>query len=211
MGQTAYGKLSRYSSARPDNHSMPTPVAFGNHSWLRLTSAPTRCTYPVSGSTCFAQQAGVFDPGKSSTAYQLNYRHIVNETFFGTQLLTGDGTFSFDTLTALGTDLIPNFALPNLTTLLVTRAYRTLPNGTTYSAAVGNIALGAQASNMSFGTSGGGSVNGSLLTGYLADHNVVPSSSFGLHIGSATLRIPGSLWIGGYDQFRIVGPVSSQS
>ncbi|KAJ9165096.1 Acid protease [Coniochaeta hoffmannii] len=110
----------------------------------------------------------------------------------------------------LGTDLIPNFSLPNLTTLLVTRAYRTLPDGTAYSVAVGNIALGAQASNMSFALSGGGSVNGSLLTGYLADHNVVPSSSFGLHIGSASQRIPGSLWIGGYDQFRIIGPVSSQ-
>jgi hypothetical protein len=135
----------------------------------------------------------------------------VNETFFGTQMLTGDGSFYFDTLTMLGTDLIPDFALPDLTTLVVTRAYRTLPNGTAYSAAVGNIALGAQAINMSFSINGGGSVNGSLLTGYLADHNVVPSSSFGLHLGSASLRIPGSLWIGGYDQFRIVGPVSSQS
>lgn len=178
--------------------------------WESLLLAPKICTYPESGPTCSAQKAGVYEPKKSSTAYELNYRHIVNETFFGTQLLTGDGTFYFDTLTMLGTDLIPNFALPNLTTLLVTRGYRTLPNGTTYSAAVGNIALEAQASNMSFST-GSGSLNGSLLTGYLADHDVVPSSSFGLHIGSASLRISGSLWIGGYDQFRIVGPVSSQS
>jgi hypothetical protein len=121
-------------------------------------------------------------------------------------MLTGNGRFYFDTLTILGTDLIPDYNLPNLSTLIVTRGYRTLPNGTTYSAAVGNIALGAQASNMSFGTQ-----NGSLLTGYLAAHDVVPSSSVGLHIGSASLRIPGSLWVGGYDQNRIVGPVSSQA
>ncbi|KAH8903223.1 hypothetical protein BR93DRAFT_194379 [Coniochaeta sp. PMI_546] len=178
--------------------------------WESLLFSPETCSYPESGPICYAQQAGVYEPRNSSTAYQLNYRQIVNETFFGTQMLTGDGTFYFDTLTMLGTDLIPNFALPSLTTLLVTRGYRTLPNGTTYSAAVGNIALGAQASNMSFST-GSSSVNGSLLTGFLADHNVVPSSSFGLHIGSASLRISGSLWIGGYDQYRIVGPVSSQS
>lgn len=174
--------------------------------WESLLIAPTICEYPESAPTCFAEQAGVYDPMKSSTVYGVNYVTIVNQTFSGTQVLTGDGTYVLDTLTMLGTDLIPNFSLPNLTTFLVMRAYRTLPNGTTYSAAVGNIALGAPATNMTFG-----SVNGSLLTGYLDEHDVVPSSSFGLHIGSANLRIPGSLWIGGYDQFRIVGPISSQS
>ncbi|KAB5542366.1 aspartic-type endopeptidase-like protein [Coniochaeta sp. 2T2.1] len=148
----SYGPDGPWQAVQVQFSSPGQPIdAYPGGVWESLLFSPDICSFPESGATCFAQQAG-------------------------------DGTFYFHTLTMLGTDLIPNFALPNLTTLLVSRGYRTLPNGTVYSAAVGNIALGAQASNMSF-SSGSSSINGSLLTGYLADHEI----------------------------FRIVGPVSAQS
>jgi len=135
----------------------------------------------------------------------------VNDTFFGTQTLHGDEQYTLDQLTLPGFDqIVPPFLIPNLSTIAVTRGFRTLPNGTQYSAAVGNLALGAEVSNQSW-VVGNTLVNGSLLTNYLFDHGVVPSSSYGLHIGSAALRIPGSLYVGGYDKLRVVGPVSAQA
>ena len=55
--------------------------------------------------------------------------------------------------------------------------------------------------------------NASLVPGYLASQNVIPSNSFGLHVGIAAvaLKLELSLWLGGYDASRIAGPVSSQS
>ena len=37
------------------------------------------------------------------------------------------------------------------------------------------------------------------------------SNSYGMHVGSAKMNIPGSLMIGGFDQSRVLGPVSSQA
>ena len=56
-------------------------------------------------------------------------------------------------------------------------------------------------------------LNASLVPGYLASQNVIPSNSFGLHVGiaAAALKLELSLWLGGYDASRIAGPVSSQS
>ena len=56
-------------------------------------------------------------------------------------------------------------------------------------------------------------INASLVPGYLVSQNVIPSNSFGLHVGiaAAALKLGLSLWFGGYDASRIAGPVSSQS
>lgn len=53
-------------------------------------------------------------------------------------------------------------------------------------------------------------INASLVPGYLWENQVIPSS-YGLHIGSAALGPLLSLWIGGYDQSRVLGSISSQS
>ena len=56
-------------------------------------------------------------------------------------------------------------------------------------------------------------VNRSLIPGDLVAQNIIPSNSFNLHIGisAVTSKLDLSLWLGGYDAARIVGPVSSQS
>jgi hypothetical protein len=53
--------------------------------------------------------------------------------------------------------------------------------------------------------------NASLISGYLYETGQIASNSYGLHIGSAALGIPGSAFVGGYDQSRVLGEVTAQS
>jgi hypothetical protein len=53
-----------------------------------------------------------------------------------------------------------------------------------------------------------------VVAGWLWDEGAenlrVPSNSFGLHIGSVAPKIATSLHFGGFDQNRVIGPVSAQ-
>ncbi len=83
------------------------------------------------------------------------------------------------------------------------------PDGN-YPLQLGELSLGPLV-NQSF--SSVPAINASLIPGYLAAQNAIPSSSFGLHVGIVAegFKLDLSLWLGGYDASRIVGPVSSQS
>ena len=102
-----------------------------------------------------------------------------------------------------------NWAVPNLSISLVNEIYTTLPDGTSYPVQAGNLALGS-AVNQSFTTGFGPSINASLIPGWFYDQGVT-GNTYGLHVGSAAMGIPLSLWLGGYDRSRVLGPVSSQS
>jgi hypothetical protein len=52
--------------------------------------------------------------------------------------------------------------------------------------------------------------NGTFITSWLWKKDTIPSYSYGLHIGSPTVDIPGSLMLGGYDRNRVLGDVSAQ-
>ncbi|EPS26326.1 hypothetical protein PDE_01262 [Penicillium oxalicum 114-2] len=56
----------------------------------------------------------------------------------------------------------------------------------------------------------GPAVNGTSVPGAIYEQGEIPSYSFGMHIGSPSLHIPGSLYLGGYDQKRAIGEVSVQ-
>ncbi|KAL3418549.1 aspartic-type endopeptidase [Phlyctema vagabunda] len=76
---------------------------------------------------------------------------------------------------------------------------------------IGNLALGARDVNQTFSRGAGiPNANGTLLPSTLFSQGVVPSNSYGLHIGSVALSIPSSLYIGGYDRSRVLGIVSAQ-
>ena len=103
-------------------------------------------------------------------------------------------------------------AVPNLSILLTDNMSVIYPDGSEYPLQVGYLSLASPTVNQSFSTSESEpSINASLLTGYYYSHNFISSSSYGLHIGSAALGLPLSLWLGGYDASRIVGPVSIQT
>lgn len=98
-----------------------------------------------------------------------------------------------------------NQVVADLSMNLVSNLETIYPDGSKYPVQVGQLALGAPADNQTFD-----SVNASLIPNYLQDKKFIPSSSYGLHIGSAALNLPLSLWLGGYDSSRAIGSVSSQ-
>ncbi|KAK0750706.1 hypothetical protein B0T18DRAFT_339842, partial [Schizothecium vesticola] len=86
------------------------------------------------------------------------------------------------------------------------------PDGTRYPLFAGCLSPGAPDVNQTFGRgddSNAGPINGTIIPWHLANTAITPSSSFGLHLGSAvaSARVPGSLHWGGYDRNRVVGPV----
>lgn len=98
-----------------------------------------------------------------------------------------------------------NHVVANLSMKLITKLETIFPDGSSYPIQVGQLCLGAPQDNQTFD-----SVNASLIPNYLQDKRFVPSSSYGLHVGSAALNVPLSLWLGGYDSSRTLGSVSSQ-
>ena len=98
-----------------------------------------------------------------------------------------------------------NHMVANLSMNLISKLQTIYPDGSGYPIQVGQLSLGAPQDNQTFG-----SINASLIPNYLQDEKLIPSSSYGLHIGSAALNLPLSLWLGGYDSSRALGPISSQ-
>ena len=88
------------------------------------------------------------------------------------------------------------------------------PDGTHYPVQVGMLSLGADGAdyNQTFTENAGiPSINSTLIPNNLYQNGFIPSSSYGLHYGSAASNLDLSLWLGGYDASRIIGQVSSQS
>ena len=155
---------------------------------------------------------GLFDPNDtlSSNYYYTEYAH--NKGFaidwtLGALRLSGVALLALDNLTLYAQESI---VVPYLSTRLIYAAFIIYPDGTHYRPQVGQLALGSPTVYQSFNLGPDKSfINGSLVPGYLWANKVIPSSSYGLHIGSAALELPLSLWIGGYDQSRILGFIES--
>lgn len=99
-------------------------------------------------------------------------------------------------------------------------AYNEYPGGQKIPVSVGTLCLGAASVNWTFNIysqpgSGSdatsGSVNASVLQSSLMVQDIIPSASFGMHIGSVRAGIEPSLWQGGYDKSRALSPVVSQT
>jgi len=187
-------------------------------SWMTNVLAPSVC---ANGGACsVAQAAGFYDPDSSSTAFSIGQTGFVNNSAMSSTTgaiptLTGSAYWWFDTMTIQTTDGVGGDenrrSIFNFDLLVITAANEILPDGTTYPAQIGKLALGA--SNfyqtwLHFPPSP--NWNGTILPSSLFGAGITPSISYGMHIGSATLGIPGSLNIGGYDQSRALQPVSGQ-
>jgi hypothetical protein len=128
--------------------------------------------------------------------------------------MTGNHSVQFDTATIIAADLVAQDAakIPDLSFQVILYGYYTLPNGTNYLPEVGTLALGAEGINQSYPSVGPiTNFNASLISGYLYETDQIASNSYGLHIGSSALGIPGSAFVGGYDQSRVLGEVTAQS
>lgn len=159
---------------------------------------------------CPASAAGLYDIAGSPTADYTSVNVAAGITGWRTgepMNMTGRALFTLDdmSVSSFSTKLIIHQAIFSS----VYESNITMSNGSSYPVRVGNLALGSPNPVQTFLIGNGSNVTGQLLTGNLKNNNEIPSSSFGLHIGSANLGIPGSLILGGYDQARIVGPVAS--
>ena len=161
-------------------------------------------------STAACAAGGLYDPTKSPTADFDSIGAAGSFTSWGSEApmnLSGEGVFTLDTMSV--SSVSTRYDIPNSVFSSVVDTGARLPNGSIYEPVLGNLALGSPNPVQTFLGNNNTNVTGQLLTGYLSGQGQIPSSSFGLHIGSASLGQVGSLVLGGYDQSRVIGQVAS--
>lgn len=210
-----YGPDGPWQAVKIEIGSPSQPVdLYPGGTWQSNILPVTICLNETTSSTCFAEQAGLYNSSASSTVSSFavagNGPNSTVDWTFGAMPLTGSARWIFDNINiredASGSPRIP---ISLLSMYSIDEAYETLPDGSTFPIEVGTLALGAPAYNQSFNQLNG-LFNGSLLPWYLYETNQIESASYGLHIGSSAMGIPGSLLIGGYDQSRVLGTVTTQ-
>ncbi|MCJ1353796.1 MAG: hypothetical protein MMC33_003783 [Icmadophila ericetorum] len=159
-------------------------------------------------SNCLAAEAGLYNYETSQTANgSVQLVGGLGQWDGGASMnLTGARISVLDTFTfadSTGT----KYSIPQTIFSAVNSSNVELPNGNFYSTQVGLLALGAPDLAQEFSEGNGQEIQGNLLTGYLRNTSKIPSSSWGLQIGSVMQGQVGSLVLGGYDQSRTLGPV----
>lgn len=156
---------------------------------------------------------GLFNPDDSpglddsSIQYSDHNEGFGIDWTLGALRVGGDAHFALDQLTVHGQS---DHAIANLSTRLIYNASIIYPDGTEYPPQLGQLSLGSSSATQQFSLGPDvPPIEGNLIPGYLWETDVIPSSSFGLHIGSAALGPPLCLWIGGYDPSRALGFVAS--
>ncbi|CCD46785.1 similar to aspartic-type endopeptidase [Botrytis cinerea T4] len=175
-------------------------------SWTANILSTSICS---NSSGCPSLNAGLFDIHASTSYTQINNTGVIANTTFANRagtlpVSTGAAQVGLDTLTisnGADSNTIENFEL-----LVIENADQTLSNGTKYAPQVGSLALGAPNINQTFSSN----LTGQFLSSGLYSQAKIPSNSFGLHVGSASMGIRGSLVLGGYDQSRVLTPVTTQ-
>ena len=164
-------------------------------------------------SSCGA--GGLFDPASSDTIDSTSIiGPIPNISGIDSQWTNGATRFSYNGGNTIRDRLqIDTFTVPDFDIRIYENITMVYPDGN-YPLQVGKLSLGPLINHShALVDISKPLINSSLIPGELAAQNIIPSNSFGLHIGIGTeaLRLKLSLWLGGYDASRIVGTVSNQS
>ena len=156
--------------------------------------------------SCLAKKAGLYSPDDSKTAQHgftdspgLIWQWQSQEA----EVVNGTAVEVLDTMRIPTLD--DTFPVDNSTISAVAGWQIELPDGTNYSAQVGTLSLGGPGP----GIQNFSSATGQTIPGYAYAQNKIPSNSWGLHYGSASLNQNGSLVFGGYDQSRVLGDVGA--
>ncbi|KAK9419874.1 hypothetical protein SUNI508_06880 [Seiridium unicorne] len=201
----------------PDGPWPAVEVVIGNeqkialypgHEYQTFLLTSDYCTYN-SSLPCYASQAGLYNKAQSSldeTGSASDIQYAPGPNFMAGLDVDGDDATSWVDYIDLQDST--SATIPNVSMALLGESFASYPDGSWYPLTVGCLGLGAPGTvNQSFSTTSGPAVNASLIPGYLSAHNQIASNSFGMHIGSASPKMAGSLYFGGYDQNRIVGEV----
>lgn len=206
--------LSQLASGRPCNRSTSIQAVLGAATFLASSNCDNSSISPI----CYGKESGLFNADQSST--------VLTGISFAPY-----GTYGSFGLVNRATGAVPEYAIteqlggrvdiggatviPDVSIALMNQSYRVYPGGSVYPVEVGTLSLGAPNLNRTFTTGDGvPAINLTFVNSYLytsGGPRKIPSYSYGMHIGSVPLNIPGSLMLGGYDQSRTIGDVSSQS
>ena len=152
---------------------------------------------------------GLFDPSASASYDNTSIMFDRNSP----EVPDSDAGFIF---TGLKSEVMDTLILPstgtavdgatvsNLSIGLYSSLYMTYPDGSHYPPQLGFLSLGPKANQIFV------PVVANLIPGAVMQQGRINSNSYGMHVGSATLKLPLSLWLGGYDALRLSGPVSTQ-
>ncbi|KAI2674011.1 hypothetical protein DTO013E5_6199 [Penicillium roqueforti] len=182
-------------------------------SWESKILLPSICDNKSLSSVCYGDKAGLFDSDVSVTLDD----NSISLPPYGTWGYVDWGCTDAVPVYAKarrGTDwiTIDGAHVPDVDLITISAGWQTYPGGQAYPLQVGTLSLGSPDINQTFGASI--KINATFITSYLYEQEgstKIPSYSYGMHIGSASLGIPGSLHLGGYDQNRVIGTVSAQS
>ncbi|KAJ5193054.1 Peptidase aspartic [Penicillium cf. viridicatum] len=174
--------------------------------WTSYIILSSYCSNFTISSYCYADDAGTFS-AQSTTWDNTSIQYVPDGTWGSLDIsqtnaipVYGKAHRSTDMMSLFGTDI------PSSNLITVQDGYQTYPGGNNYPLEVGTLALGAQYMNQTFGD-----IGGTIATGWLWNGSkTIESYTYGMHIGSSSLGIPGSLMLGGYDQSRVLGDVSVQ-
>lgn len=158
---------------------------------------------------CYASKAGTFNMAASmqdSTSYHppMSYVPSASEFMGGIKVKGRKATPWIENMDA-------GALVNNVSTVLLDSQMLEYPSGQWYPAFAGCLGVGAPHTvNQTFEgdpEAGDATINASLIPGRLWELEQIHSNSFGLHIGSVSSEISGSLWWGAYDQNRVVGDI----
>lgn len=183
--------------------------------WESRVLLSSICDNKTLSPVCYGDSAGLFNSDRSVTldnhSIQLPPHGTWEDLDWGFTAATpihGKARRSRDWIVIGGAS---SASIPDVDLITVSAGWQTYPGGHRYPLQVGTLSLGAPEMNQTFGNDI--KINATFITSYLYNQGgaqSIPSYSYGLHIGSAALGIPGSLFLGGYDQNRVLGEVSAQ-
>ncbi|RAH64153.1 putative aspartic-type endopeptidase [Aspergillus aculeatinus CBS 121060] len=191
---------------------MSALIRVSDISYILLSSI---CSNTSLSSYCYANRAGVFDKLTSTTYDDTAIRLTINDGTWGPlhfgavtdNPIYGTAKWALDSIDISGV-MVPNVSLN-----VVDQGYQIYPDGTNYPLELEVLSLGAPSLQQQFANRGQATINGTFFDRYLftsGGGQAIPSYSYGMHIGTPTYNLAGSLLLGGYDQSRVLGEVSSQ-
>ncbi|KAJ5504409.1 hypothetical protein N7463_007283 [Penicillium fimorum] len=179
--------------------------------WASTILIDTICS-GNSSTPCYARRAGLFNISASTSAFLSDTPTDTSEI----QWLSNQESSGVNKWGATGyvkeriladTIKLPNsHKVPNVSMTAIYDAYQEYPNGKRNPVSVGILSLGGlRPTHLKY--------KFNMICAWEhwneTSNYRIPSYSWGMHIGSVDLNIPGSLILGGYDQARVLGQVIS--
>lgn len=188
-------------------------------SWMTNVFTNTVCEAANPADSCAALKAGLYDYESSETFVQIGGTGQLKGNFNKNPgsiaaVTEGEAGWIFDKMVIQATEGGDGFTVPipvnSFSMLVFASAQMSQPDGLKYTPTIGKLALGSPNKNQTWQNGRSGQFNGTLLTSALFEQGRTPSDSYSLHVGSADMKIAGSLVLGGYHKDRALGSVSIQ-